>query len=124
MRIGDFARRTNVPARLLRYYEEQGLIAPDRAANGYRDYPEALVGRVIQIRGLLDAGLPIKIIEQILPCLDDPKTIHVTDATDELIDTLEQKRDQLSAKITCLARNRDAIDDYLDAIRHRRTTQP
>lgn len=124
MRIGEFAERTNVPARLLRYYEEQGLIAPDRAANGYRDYPEALVEPVKQIRGLLDAGLPIKIIEQILPHLDDPRTIHVTDATDDLIETLEQKRDQMSGKINCLTRNRDAIEGYLEAIRHRRTMQP
>ncbi|WP_315987662.1 hypothetical protein [Actinomadura sp. HBU206391] len=35
----------------------------------------------MQIRGLLDAGLPTKIIKQILPCLDDPCTIHVNDAT-------------------------------------------
>jgi DNA-binding transcriptional MerR regulator len=41
-------------------------------ANGYRDYPEALADRVVQIRGLLDAGLPTRIIQQVLPCPDDP----------------------------------------------------
>ncbi len=117
MRIGEFAKRTNVSARLLRYYEEQGLVTPDRAANGYRDYPECLVERVVQIRGLLGAGLPIKIIEQVLPYLDDPRTIHVTDASPELIATLEQQRDHMDARISCLARNRDAISEYLDAIR-------
>lgn len=85
MRIGELAERTNVPTRLLRYYEEQGLLTPDRAATGYRDYAESLVDRVVQIRGLLDAGPLTKIIKQILPCLDNPYTIHVTDATPELI---------------------------------------
>ena len=117
MRIGKLAERTNVPARLLRYYEAQELITPDRAANGYRDYAEALVDRVVQIRGLLDAGLPTKIIKEILPCLDNPCTIHVTDATPELIENLERERDRMDSRIRCLARNRDAISAYLDAVR-------
>jgi DNA-binding transcriptional MerR regulator len=117
MRIGELAERTGVPTRLLRYYEEQELLRPDRAANGYRDYAEALVDRVVQIRGLLDAGLPTKIIRQVLPCLDDRCTIHVTDATPDLIATLERERDQMDARISCLGRNRDAISAYLDAVR-------
>ncbi|HLS46334.1 MAG TPA: MerR family DNA-binding transcriptional regulator, partial [Ornithinicoccus sp.] len=36
MKIGDVARRTGVAPRLIRYYEQQGLLAADRAANGYR----------------------------------------------------------------------------------------
>lgn len=117
MRIGELAERTNVPTRLLRYYEEQELLTPDRAANGYRDYAESLVDRVVQIRGLLDAGLPTKIIRQILPCLDNPCTIHVTDATPELVATLETEREQMDSRIRCLSRNRDAISAYLDAVR-------
>lgn len=119
MRIGELAGRTGVPPRLLRYYEEQGLLSPERAANGYRDYPEALVDRVTQIRGLLDAGLPTKIIKQVLPYLDDPCTIHVSDATPELIEALEQYRAQMTSRIDCLARNRDAIATYLTAVRTR-----
>lgn len=124
MRIGELAGRTGVPTRLLRYYEEQELLTPDRAANGYRDYTESLVDRVTQIRGLLDAGLPTKIIKQILPCLDNPCTIHVTDVTPELVATLEHERDQMDSRIRCLARNRDAISAYLDAVRRRGAALP
>jgi DNA-binding transcriptional MerR regulator len=119
VRIGELARRTNVPPRLLRYYEEQGLLTPDRTANGYRDYPEAVVERVTQIRGLLDAGLPTKIIRQVLPCLDNPCQIHVADATPQLIAELETYREQMDARIRCLTRNRDAIGAYLAAVRPR-----
>jgi DNA-binding transcriptional MerR regulator len=50
MRIGELSQRTGTPRRLLRYYEEQGLIAADRAPNGYREYDERFVDRVLQIR--------------------------------------------------------------------------
>ncbi len=58
MRIGELSAHTDTPRRLLRYYEEQGLIVAGRCSNGYRDYDERFVDRVLQIRGLLDPGLP------------------------------------------------------------------
>ncbi|MDA0634231.1 MerR family transcriptional regulator [Nonomuraea sp. MCN248] len=120
MRIGELSERTGTPPRLLRYYEEQGLIHPARSANGYRDYDESQVDRVMQIRGLLEAGLPTRIIKQILPCLDGPREIHLPDATPEMITALERERDRMTARIDCLARNRDAIAAYLDAVRTRK----
>ena len=116
MRIGELSERTGTPRRLLRYYEEQGLIVAARTPNGYRDYDERFVDRVLQIRGLLDAGLPTRIIKQILPCLDKPRTIYFPDATPEMIDTLARERDRMTERISCLTRNRDAIAEYLDAV--------
>lgn len=117
MRIGELSERTGTPRRLLRYYEEQGLIVAGRSSNGYRDYDEYNVDRVMQIRGLLDAGLPTRIIKQILPCLDKPRVIHFSDATPEMIATLELERDRMTERIKCLTHNRDAVADYLDAVR-------
>ncbi len=121
MRIGELSRRTGVSRRLLRYYEEQGLIAADRCANGYRTYDARFVDRVLQIRGLLDAGLPTRIIKQILPCLDKPRVIHFRDATPEMLGTLERERDRMTERIECLTRNRDAIAEYLEAVRGNRS---
>ncbi|WP_433712751.1 MerR family transcriptional regulator [Nocardia sp. CA-084685] len=117
MRIGELSERTGTSRRLLRYYEEQGLIVADRCANGYRAYDDRFVDRVLQIRGLLDAGLPTRIIKQILPCLDKPRTIYFPDATPEMLATLERERDRMSDRIRCLSRNRDAIAEYLEAVR-------
>ncbi|MFG2651860.1 MerR family transcriptional regulator [Streptomyces sp. NPDC048436] len=117
MRIGELSERTGTSRRLLRYYEEQGLIMAERAANGYREYDERIVDRVVQIKGLLDAGLPTRIIKQILPCLDKPRTIYFPDATPEMIATLEHQLDRMTERVNCLARNRDAIAEYLDAVR-------
>ncbi|QKG18697.1 MerR family transcriptional regulator [Actinomadura verrucosospora] len=119
MRIGQLSELTGVSRRLLRYYEEQGLIISRRCANGYRDYDEQTVDRVVQVRGLLDAGLPTRIIKQILPCLDKPRNIVFSDATPEMLATLEAELDSMSRRIECLARNRDAIAEYLDEVRAR-----
>ncbi|MFB9432437.1 MerR family transcriptional regulator [Streptoalloteichus tenebrarius] len=117
MRIGELSKRTGTPRRLLRYYEEQGLIVSSRCANGYRSYDEHTVERVMQIRGLLDAGLPTRIIKQILPCLNKPRVIHFSDATPEMIAMLEHERDRMTQRIECLTRNRDAVAEYLDIVR-------
>lgn len=116
VRIGELSELTRTSRRLLRYYEEQGLIVSKRSSNGYRDYDETSVDRVFQIRGLLDAGLPTRIIKQILPCLDKPRVIHFPDATEEMVAMLRHERDRMSERITCLTRNRDAIGEYLDVV--------
>ncbi len=116
MRIGELAERTGVSRRLLRYYEEQGLLTPSRAINGYREYGESHVDVVLQIAGLLDAGLPTRIIAQLLPCLDQPQTIYVPDVTPEMIATLRREQARLSERIEFLTRNRDAVAEYLDKV--------
>ena len=117
MRIGSLAERTGTSRRLLRYYEEQGLIGSKRSANGYRDYAESCVDKVIQIRGLLDAGLPTRVIREVLPCMDTPRAIRISAPTAETVALLEGERDRMSERIRFLERNRDAISEYLVAVR-------
>ncbi len=38
MNIGDVAERSGLPAKTIRYYEEIGLIRPERGGNGYRRF--------------------------------------------------------------------------------------
>ena len=118
MRIGELSSRTGTRTRLLRYYEEQGLLHPERAGNGYRTYSESAVHCVQQIRGLLDSGLTTEIIRNILPVLDKPDDIHphpdcLTPQTAEL---LRREADRIQQRIDCLTRNRDAIRAYLLAV--------
>jgi len=117
MRIGTLAERTGTSRRLLRYYEEQGLIGSQRSANGYRDYAESCVDKVIQIRGLLDAGLPTRVIREVLPCMDTPRAIRISAPTAETIALLEGERDRMAERIRFLERNRTAISEYLAAVR-------
>jgi DNA-binding transcriptional MerR regulator len=117
MRIGELAERTGASPRLLRYYEEQGLIGAKRFPNGYREYDESYVNKVLQIRELLGLGLPTRVIREILPCLDSPRVITVSDATPETIATLERERDRMTERVRILERNRDAITEYLGLLR-------
>ena len=41
MNVRDAARATGLPSKTLRYYEDVGLVAQARAANGYRVYQES-----------------------------------------------------------------------------------
>jgi DNA-binding transcriptional MerR regulator len=117
MRIGELSGRTGVPARLLRYYEEQDLLQPERDSNGYRSYAAADVYRVQQIRGLLDSGLTTEIIRRILPFLDCGIHLPAQCLTAETAELLEREAERLGQRIDCLSRNRDAILGYLAAIR-------
>lgn len=40
MNIGEIARASGLPAKTIRYYEDIGLIDPDRGENGYRNFGE------------------------------------------------------------------------------------
>ena len=116
MRIGELSKRTGVPPRMLRYYEEQGLITPQRLDNGYRDYGDYLVDRVNKIRGLVDSGIPSRIIIDVLPCLDQPQAIVVRDPDPKLRDTLVTERDRMTQKIEFLIQNRDALTQYIETM--------
>lgn len=117
MRIGDLAARTGVPPRLLRHYEDQGLLTPDRAANGYRDYDESDADRVTRIRGLVDTGVPLRLVRRILPYLDGAGAPPLADTDPDLVAELERYHDVIDARVRCLARNRDALATYLDTVR-------
>ncbi|MBB1242787.1 MerR family transcriptional regulator [Streptomyces durbertensis] len=111
MRIGELARRTGVSARLLRYYEEQGLLTAGRAANGYRHYEEDAVATVHRIRTLLDAGLPTELIRAVLPCVRDaPPGV---DWCAELREDVRERLAQMDEAISRLQHRRALLARYL-----------
>lgn len=72
MRIGELAHRTGVSVRSLRYYEEQGLLAPERTAAGHRIYRAEDEATVHRIRELFQAGFCSSVIQDLLPALAAP----------------------------------------------------
>lgn len=70
MRIGELATRAGVSTRALRYYEEQGLLMPERTAAGHRRYTEASLVRVQLIQELFTAGLSSRLLVRLLPAID------------------------------------------------------
>ena len=123
MKIGELARRTDISTRMLRYYEEQGLLVAERDGNGYRSYAEATAGQALQIRGLLDAGLTTEIIRDLLPCLQDrpedaDRPLTPPYLSTQLAAALDQHLERIQKRIDCLTRNRDAVRAYIAAAQH------
>ena len=61
--IGEVARRSGVASSALRFYEEKGLIASDRAGSGHRRYPRAVLRRIAFIVFAQKIGLTLDEIE-------------------------------------------------------------
>ncbi|WP_159498604.1 MerR family transcriptional regulator [Microbacterium sp. 18062] len=68
MLIGQLADRTDTSRRALRYYEQRGLITAVRDTNGYRTYSTETIPAVLRVRRLLDAGVPVRLIRDVLAC--------------------------------------------------------
>ncbi|MFI6515363.1 MerR family transcriptional regulator [Spirillospora sp. NPDC050679] len=109
MRIGELSRRTGASERALRYYEEQGLLRPERLQSGYRVYGDADVAAVQRIRVLLEAGLSTAQISEVLPCIVDDDGLLVPDCP-ELVDELVKQRDRIGAAIDELAATRARLE--------------
>lgn len=114
MRIGELARRTGVSERSLRYYEEQGLLAPSRTPAGYRVYAESDVDAVRHVRMLLAAGLNTTFIREVLPCMVDTGD-GLAPGCPELLPQLRKERDRITIAIDGLATARTLLDGVIAA---------
>lgn len=114
MRISAVADRTGIPARLLRYYEEQDLLAPARDASGYRDYTDQDVEVARRIRQLLAAGLSTSTIRTVLPCLTE-RAGRLAPICSDTIEDLQREQARIEASIEALTASRDAISSVVDA---------
>ncbi|MFJ9616242.1 MerR family transcriptional regulator [Streptomyces noursei] len=118
MRIGELARLTGVTTRALRYYEEQGLLRPERSTNGYRSYAESAVRVVANIRLLLAAGLTTDDLRLLDGCLRDELTgAHACVDPTPKIEVFEQRLALLQDRINDLVGVRDQLLDRLSDLR-------
>jgi MerR family transcriptional regulator, redox-sensitive transcriptional activator SoxR len=57
--IGEVSRRSGVASSALRFYEQRGLIASERAGSGHRRYPRAVLRRIAFIVFAQRVGLTL-----------------------------------------------------------------
>ncbi|HZT66577.1 MAG TPA: MerR family transcriptional regulator [Acidimicrobiales bacterium] len=90
--IGDFARLGQVSPRMLRHYDEIGLLRPEQVdpASGYRYYGANQLARLHRLLALRDLGFGL---DQIGPALDEDLTI------DQLRGMLRMRRAQIEASL-------------------------
>ena len=98
MNIGEAAKASGVSAKMIRYYEEIGLVPPAlRAASGYRVYSDKDVHRLNFVRRARDLGFSVKEIGDLLSLWSD-RSRHSADVkriASEHIADLRQKIDEL-----------------------------
>ncbi|MBH5334753.1 MerR family transcriptional regulator [Streptomyces pactum] len=109
MKIGELSRVTGVSVRLLRYYEEQGLLTAHRTAGGQRAYAADAPEVVRRIRVLLGAGLPTRVIRPILECACG----GAAEVEPCLGDLLRDQLDGIDARIAELLAARAALTGLL-----------
>ncbi|WP_063001693.1 MerR family transcriptional regulator [Nocardia mikamii] len=108
MKIGELAERTGVSVRALRYYEERGVLKPERTATGYRVFGDSDIRTVAHIRTLLAAGLRMELIGEILSCLSGDSLL-----LDGCRERLQVERRRITGDIDRLVHTRSLLDDLL-----------
>lgn len=71
MNVGQAAERSGLPAKTIRFYEEIGLVAPDRASNGYRHYSADDIHRLSFLRRARSLGFSIDDCRQLMALYRD-----------------------------------------------------
>ncbi len=120
--ISQLASHAGVTVRTVRHYHQIGLLSePQRDHSGYRRYDAAAVVRLIRIRVLADAGVPLARVQELLDA-----------GPEEFARAIEEIDRALSADIRRLRRNRrriaqlvagdhlalpQTVVDYLDRLR-------
>ncbi|MDL4775275.1 MerR family transcriptional regulator [Actinomadura xylanilytica] len=114
MQIGALADRAGVSTRALRYYEEKGLLRPERTAAGYRLYTDEHAEVVRRIRILLAAGLNTDMVGEILPCMVDDGEF-LAPGCDDLIAEFVRERQRIDNQIAELHDVRSALTGIISA---------
>ena len=113
MLISEFAQKVGLTPHAIRFYEKKGLLAKryiKRGSNNYRQYSEEAVERIMAIKTLHASGFTLSEIKDLLGKWDSGiLTPH------EGADLLQQKMDEIDAKIAELSQIKSAFMGKLGA---------
>ncbi|MCU0515102.1 MAG: helix-turn-helix domain-containing protein, partial [Anaerolineae bacterium] len=116
-KVGEFATLARVSTRLLRYYDEIGLLSPDYTdrGNGYRYYSAAQLVQLNRILVLKDLGLSLEQIRQLL---------QADVSIDEMQGMLLLKKAELEQQLRAEQQRIRQIEARLGALRNTASKMP
>lgn len=105
--IGEIAHSTGVSRRMLRHWEQEGLLSPALVdpVTGYRSYQNTQLGRIRAIAELRALGFSLSEIRQLL----DPQIAH-TSLERILMQQADKLRDEITEASTRLAQVQHRVD--------------
>lgn len=106
--IGHISRLLGFTRQAVRFYEEKGIITPQKNAKGWRYYDEEAVARLISARKYMAMGYQIsEVVKQ-----------FSTSTPESVAKTLDEKYEETNEKIRHLQKVSSTIDDYRKRIRY------
>jgi DNA-binding transcriptional MerR regulator len=105
--IGDLAARFELPTHVLRHWESEGLLAPERDPAGRRRYVESDAYRIAVILANKVAGMSL---EQVRSLLDAGAEGRRT--------VLEQHLEDLAGRVAAIERSRQMTEHALECRAH------
>lgn len=110
MNIGTASKQSALPAKTIRYYEDVGLIKPSRDTNGYRDFSERDVHKLVFLSRARALGFTIEDCRDLLGLWENQSRASA--------DVKEIARGHLAiidAKIADLSNMRDTLSDLMES---------
>ena len=111
--IGEFSGLTGLGIHTLRYYEQEGLIVPERNSGNRRRYSDLDIAWISFIVRLKDTGMPIKEIKRYAQLRTEGNS-----TLQARLEMLAQHRQALNEQIMQLQEHRDRLDEKIDFYRN------
>lgn len=110
MNISETGARAGLPAKTIRYYEEIGLIRPERSENGYRRFRETDLHKLAFIGRARGLGFSIEDCRALLALYEDKGR-----ASAEVKALAERHLGQIAAKLAELRAMQATLTDLVQA---------
>ena len=97
MNIGEVAERSGIPPKTIRYYEDIGLVRPQRSGNGYRAFAETDLHKLAFLGRARALGFSIEDCRTLLGLYEDEarESSHVKAVAEEHLAAIDDKISQL-----------------------------
>jgi MerR family mercuric resistance operon transcriptional regulator len=118
-RIGDVARAAGVGVETIRFYEREGLLdQPTKPLRGWRDYGEAAVAQLGQVRLAQQMGLTLKDMKRLKDRAKGPQPAFCEDVRA----TVAARLEAIESEIAALQRKHVLLASWLRQCKRRGKT--
>lgn len=118
--IGELAKQLEISTRTIRYYEERGLINPERTDGGQRIYTRRDRGRLKLILRAKAAGFDLEESKEVLDLYDTVPSDQVHQVQIEKVELMVNRRvAELDAKIAEMTLLRRGLLEHLENLRQK-----